>query len=297
MRRFPKIFPDIDVVIPFFERPSLVKEAAHSVLNQDYPGRVWLFLIEDGSSHAQTLFNNLKHFSSHNRSIFVASHHKNKGPSYVRNFGAAIGVSPFIAFLDSDDLWDPQKLSTQIHFFTNHPDYQWAHSNELWLREGQIVQQKKKHRKRAGQFLSEAADRCLISPSAVIFRRNFWEQSGGFAESFRVAEDFELWLRCLSHEPIGYIDAPVTIKRAGSWPQLSRTNEIDRKRVLALHRFIRMSRNGKHNKPIPWEDILNSAEKKLGYLIRGAEKYSHLTKRQRYQSWLAAFTRLRTRLI
>ena len=311
-----KTSPAIDVIIPVHDRRQLLAEAVVSVLQQTWTGHIHLYIVEDGlpslpQSHSGKSPERCANFSflnslvqksqqqipaQNNRSVYYIRTQEQKGPSAARNLGARLGNSEFIAFLDSDDLWHTDKISSQMKVMFEDPNVLWSHTNEAWFRDSKPVKQGKKQRKTGGRFLDRAFFRCLISPSAVVIRRAFWMNHGSFQETFPVGEDFELWLRLLFHAEIYFHDEPLTIKRAGNWPQLSSRKEIDRFRILALHRFCRLYRPEQHPE-IPWQHFFESAFEKLEWLIRGAEKYSHPSKQRRYQSWSAVFNRLRTRAI
>jgi len=278
----------VDVVIPAFNRPALLAEAVLSVQQQTWTD--WKLIIVDDAS---TIPLGVEKFSGDAR-IRTIRNPQNRGPAFARNIGALSGQSPFIAFLDCDDLWHEEKLSKQMTFFATYPEMAWCHTDELWQRSGVEVKQKSEHRKQEGQFLKRAFERCLISPSAVMMKRSFFEASGGFLPSLRWAEDFELWLRLLYLQPIGFIDEALAIKRTGDWDQLSRKINIDHYRVLALHRFWRRVKNTANSHFNP-QDLLDTMEKKTTYLLKGAQKYGHQNLQKKYQLWLTLFSILRTR--
>jgi len=245
--------------------------------------------VEDGSRLLEEVSSS---FLNDPRIRFIALE-KNRGPSYARNLGATAGRGAFVSFLDSDDLWEPEKLARQIEFLSENPSIQWVHTNERWVKDGKEIKQRKEHRKQGGLFIERLFERCLISPSSVLLRRDFWEAGGGYLNSFRVAEDYELWLRLNLFHPIGFIEDKLTIKRAGNWPQLSATLEIDRNRVLALHRFFRLFKNTSqfiHVKAKWLSEIL----RKIEILKIGAVKYDRLSRAKQYQSWESFFKTLRT---
>lgn len=280
----------VDVVIPAFGRLELLGEAIASVLAQSHRD-LNLIVVDDASPEPlETRF----HLNDE-RLKFIRLQ-ENVGPGLARNYGAAQGAAPLLAFLDSDDLWHPDKLAEQVAYLDAQPDCLWLHTNELWLRDGKEVKQKSEHRKEGGRFLARAFERCLISPSAVMFRRDFFEQSGGFAPHFFLCEDYELWLRLLAAAPVGYVDKPLTVKRAGGWDQLSSAREIDRHRVLALHRFYRRIRKNTSMQSY-LEQLLSEAEKKCSILEKGAAKYGHTGRAAKYQTWLTLFNARRTRLM
>lgn len=276
-----------DIVIPAFGRSALLAEAIDSVRLQTVNDwRLWV--IDDGSPEALVL-----PVRPADERIHMLRLPQNCGPAYARNYGVAQGNAPLVAFLDSDDLWHYDKLRHALQAFQHDSGLQWWHSNEVWLRNGQTVRQRALHRKQGGQFLERALQRCLISPSAVVLRRNFFVAHKGFAPAFRLCEDYELWLRLLLHCPVGYSEEALTIKRAGEWPQLSSAREIDRYRVLAMHRVWRRQR-GSMNRSAQ-KALLDECVRKSTLLLAGAEKHGNRPGQRRYQAWLTLFSTLRTR--
>lgn len=279
----------VDIVIPTYGRIDLLAQAIASVRTQTVAD--WkLWIIDDASP--QVLPQTLTVEDSRIRLLRLK---QNRGPAFARNYGALQGNSPFIAFLDSDDLWQNNKLHAQLDFFSSNPQAQWMHTNEIWLRDDKVVKQKAIHRKEGGQFFLRALKRCLISPSAIMLRRDFFITHGGFATAFRWCEDYELWLRLLLAAPVGYTTEALTIKRAGAWPQLSSVREIDRYRVLAMHRVWRLRRE---QIPESWQAaLIAECMNKTEILLAGAHKHKNLRGIRRYQAWLTLFSTLRTRPI
>lgn len=282
--------PLVDVIIPAHNRAALLHEAIDSVLQQSFK-KLRLIVVDDASDLPLSQQVGI----SDSRLSFLRLE-KNAGPARARNRGAEKGTAPYIAFLDSDDLWTPEKLSRQIDFFTAHPEYQWVHCNEEWRRGDVVVKQRSDFRKQGGQFLDRAIERCLISASCAVFRRAFFERHGGFVPSFRLCEDYELWLRMLANEPVGFLPEPLAIKRTGNWSQLSATPQIDRYRVLALHRFYRHRKTHQLSEGLVGE-VLSEAQNKCAILKKGSEKYAGTDSEatRRYQAWFTLFNTLRTR--
>ena len=271
----------VDVVIPTYRRGRLAYEAVLSVLEQTH-SELNLYVIEDGSPDFLPF---AKKLASEDPRFHYVSLRTNQGVSYARNSGACLGNGEFISFLDSDDLWSKVKLQEQLAFLEKNPSIYWVHCDETWLRNGVEVRQKNRHRKQGGSFVVKLLERCLISPSAVLFRRNFWEgQAVGFLKHLRVAEDYEMWLRLNLVFEIGFVNKALVKKRAGGWEQLSQRKEIDRERVLALRRFYLLHKNQpKFKAVLPfWEA---SITKKIKILQKGALKHGHHEKFKEYQSW------------
>ncbi len=285
--------PLVDVVIPTRQRPELTAQALQSVLRQTLPA-FHAYVVEDGEEILRGHPAMAAMLTDTRVSLLATK--KTSGPAVARNTGASAGRAPFIAFLDSDDLWLPEKLERQITYFAQHADIHYQHCEEIWLRDREPIKPRARHRKQGGFFIQRAFELCLISPSAVMFRRPFWERYGGFAPSFFVAEDYELWLRLNLNFPVGFIETPLVIKQAGAWAQLSSTKEIDRYRVLALHRLWRLEKSNPRLKDV-LDTFVSEALRKCSILYKGALKYGREDRAAEYQRWIKVFNRLRTRAI
>lgn len=139
-----------------------------------------------------------------------------------------------IAFLDSDDEWMPEKLAVQVEFFKQNPTLQICQTEEIWIRKGQHVNPKKRHKKPAGDIFKPSLHLCLVSPSAVMLRRALFERVGFFDEALPACEDYDMWLRISCHYPVGLIDTPLIIKRGGHADQLSRMAGLDQYRIQSI---------------------------------------------------------------
>lgn len=172
-------------------------------------------------------------------SIKVLRHKVNKGVSAARNTGIQFASGNLIAFLDSDDLWLPGKLSAQVNFFFSNRDVAICQTEEIWFRNGKRVNPRKKHKKFSGNIFKRSLSLCLVSPSAVMIKRSLLDDVGLFDENFPACEDYELWLRISQKYPVHLLDIPLIIKRGGHDDQLSRTPGLDKYRIKALVKLIK----------------------------------------------------------
>jgi len=226
----------VSVIIPTFNRADFVMQAIDSVLVQTYPHRE-IIVVDDGSTDhtAQAL-------SAYGGKIScVATRHR--GPSAARNAGLRAAHGTHIAFLDSDDLWLPEKLQRQVAFCRDKPAASLCQTAELWLRNGMPLPQKKKHRKHSGWIFERCLPLCIVSPSAVLIPRAIFEQVGCFDESMPACEDYDLWLRIAAHYPIYLLDEPLVVKRGGHHDQQSRrVSALDRLRIRSICKALETGR-------------------------------------------------------
>ena len=223
--------PQVSVIIPTYNRGWIIKEAIDSVLTQDYRD-FELIVVDDGSTD-----NTDDILNSYHGDIIVFRQ-ENQGVSAARNRGLAEASGRFIAFLDSDDLWLPQKLFRQVEFFNKNPEAQICQTEETWIRKGVRVNPKKRHKKPWGMIFEPSLALCLVSPSAVMIRRSLFEKAGGFDETLPACEDYDLWLRISCRYPVYLIETPLIIKRGGHNDQLSASSGLDKFRIKSLTKII-----------------------------------------------------------
>ena len=254
----------VSVVIPTYNRADFVREAIASVLRQDYPA-IELIVVDDGSRDGTAAV--VSGFGPAVQYLWQ----ENRGVSAARNRGGAASSGDLIAFLDSDDLWLPGKVSAQVAYFEANAEAQACHTDEIWIRRGVRVNERRIHHKHGGwQFLA-SLPRCLISPSAIMMRRTLWDRLGGFDESLPVCEDYDLWLRLTAVEPVGFLPERLVIKRGGHADQLSRrTPMLDRYRIQALEKALIMPLPAEHRRA-----VLEQLVAKCRIVAQGARKRQH----------------------
>jgi len=268
----------VSVIIPVYNRKALLKRAVTSVLNQSY--KYFEIIIVDDSSK-ENLDDVIKDFNDERLKLLMNK--KNMGVSYSRNFGIKESSYDLIAFLDSDDKWLKNKLKMQIDFLNNNMEINVVHTEEIWIRNGLRVNQKKKHKKTGGDIFIPSLDLCLMSPSSIMMKKCIFEKYGYFDESLPVCEDYDMWLRITSNEEVGFIDEPMIIKYGGHKDQLSRKYEaMDKYRVISMMKLLKSKLN--QNKKNALLTVIN---KKLHILINGAVKRNKNDDVVLYKSWFA----------
>jgi len=257
----------ISVIIPTYNRASFLEEAIQSVLVQDFFIRnasipFELLVIDDGSTDntkevVRSFGDKVKyHFQEH------------KGVSAARNLGLELTQGDYLAFLDSDDLWKKEKMSTQMSFMKSFPIAKVCYTEETWIRRGVFVNPQKKHQKYSGWIFDKVLPICLLSLSSALFKREVFEEIGKFDEELPACEDYDFGIRLALKYPVYLLQKPLIIKRGGHSDQLSRKYwGMDRFRVKALEKVLNLNLK-------PEQEILVRQEivKKYQILAKGFEK-------------------------
>jgi glycosyltransferase involved in cell wall biosynthesis len=223
--------PQISVIIPTFNRAWSLGRAIDSVLAQTLVPEE-IIVVDDGSTD-QTA----KVLADYEDRITVLTQ-PNAGVSSARNSGIRHSTGEWVALLDSDDEWKPEKLACQAAFFKAHPDALICQTQEIWIRNGVRVNPMKKHQKLSGMIFEPSLHLCLVSPSAVMIKKTLFERKGMFRPDFPVCEDYEFWLRVSVDTPIHLIDEALTVKYGGHADQLSGQHSQDRFRIEAIRNLI-----------------------------------------------------------
>ena len=222
----------ISVVIPTYNRIALVERAIDSVLMQSIKP-FDIIVVDDGSDDGTSEMIQKKY-----RSINLVQQ-QNSGVSAARNNGIKHAKGDWISLLDSDDEWTEKKLENQVNRLIKNPDYHFCHTNEIWIRNGVRVNQKKRHQKYGGYIFDKCLDICRISPSSTLFKKNILEHVGWFDTQLPVCEDYDLWLRITADYKILFVDEPLIIKYGGHTDQLSQSVEgIELFRIKSLENLL-----------------------------------------------------------
>ena len=233
---------NISVVIPSYNRKDFLKRSIDSAINQTKKP-LEIIVVDDGSTDGtETMIK-----SDYDFVKFIKQ--KNKGVSAARNIGIKVSIGEWICFLDSDDEWKKDKLEKQINAMKSNPGYKFFHSNEIWIKNGIRINQKKKHKKYGGDIFDKCLDMCRISPSSVMIDKTVFDEVGNFNENLVVCEDYELWLRICDKYRVFFIDEPLIIKYGGHQGQLSYSIEsIENHRIKALEHLILGNLNRKNKR-------------------------------------------------
>lgn len=243
--------PHVSVIIPFLNGSSWLTEAIESVINQSYSN--WeIILVDDGSEEEHSKV--AKEFSFiYPDKIIYTDHpgHINRGVTISRNVGIGLSKGEFIAFLDSDDRWLPQKLQHQLALFDLHPEaamiceaskfwYSWNNSTfeDVVINVGTEPDRLYDPPELIYNLypFGKGAPPC---PTGIIIKKSAFNRSGGFEESFtgtyQLYEDQAFLFKIYLHEKI-YISGTANNmyrKRRGSLTESAN----DEKHYYKVRRF------------------------------------------------------------
>ncbi len=251
---------NISVVIPTYNRYTLLKRAIASVYAQTYlPKEV--IVVDDGSDDATQKIQ--KDFPD-----IVYIYQKNSGVSAARNRGIFAAKHEWIAFLDSDDTWHENKLHEQQDFHQNNPEVLISYTDEIWIRNSKEIKIPKKFKKIGKDAFLENISYCNIAPSSVCLHKSLLDKYGLFDTNLEVCEDYDLWLRIALKEKIALIDKKLINKYAGHENQLSFKHwGMDRFRVQTLEKILPDA------SALQKRDIKAMLVQKYKLLSKGALKY------------------------
>jgi glycosyltransferase involved in cell wall biosynthesis len=224
----------VDIIVTTYKRYDLLQETLTSVANQTYPHwKCWI--AEDGES--KETYEAVKPFLQDSRFIYLPGAHAGF-PAVPRNRGIRQGDAPYIASLDDDDLWLPEKLERQVAFLEKNPDCvllgcnafcwegkgDWDHS-PLYFKENMMGKIK---------YNLLLRQNCIVH-SSVMFRRTAIEKAGLYSENLfpPIGDDYELWLRIGALGEIWNLAEPLIVFRKTPLMYYSKLDRSDNYKAAA----------------------------------------------------------------
>ena len=271
----------LSVLIPSFNRINRLPVAIDSVLEQShFVKQGWvlnrdyeLIVIDDGSNdgtaeHIDRIYPEVR--------LLVQDNH---GVSAARNAGLRLAKGEWIALLDSDDSWMPEKISAQFDAI-NQSNLKVCHTQEIWVRNGVRVNQHNKHKKYGGMIYTHCLPLCAMSPSSILIHRDVFSKVGVFDEALPACEDYDLWLRICSAYPVAFVQNPQIYKTGGHADQLSRKHwGMDRFRVAALEKILILADSNPVHDWLLDQDCVELTRstllEKAKILLNGANKHAN----------------------
>lgn len=248
----------ISIVMPAYNCEKYLEQAVTSVQNQTYPN--WELLIIDDCS-SDTTRSLMKKMVSFDKRIRIFFNKKNMGAGQTRNFGVKKATGNWICFLDSDDLWHPEKLQEQLLLMEKEPNARLFFTASAFISEnGDPIDYILHVPERISR--KQLLKQNLISCSSVLIQKDLLLKYPMPGQK-NIHEDFSVWLSVLSEEPYACgIDKPLLIYRK------SQSSKSGNKWAAA-----RMNWNTYRNAGLSFAE---SFYYMIWYTIKGILKYKNL---------------------
>ena len=236
--------PAVSIIMPTFNRLEFLKPAIASVFAQTFED--WeLIIVDDGSIEPTRGY--LRALQDRPR-VHVLSMQHTGMPSVVSNVAIREARGEYVAFLDSDDIWLPNKLETQIASLRRHPERRWSYTKFALidaLGNGMDAGRTRNWPTPTGWILERLLrEETVIAQPTVVVSRRLLTELGAFDEELVMCYDDELWFRLAAHSQIDGVDEALTLVRRHG--QHSGSDVIawrDRRRVF--EKALRVGRGGR----------------------------------------------------
>ncbi|MDX5385623.1 MAG: glycosyltransferase [Alteromonadaceae bacterium] len=196
----PASAPLVSIITPTFNRERTITQAVESLLAQSYPH--WeLIIVDDGSQDGTR--ESLASYLDDDRIHYHFQ--ENQGQSIARNLALQYAQGELICFLDSDDLWVPEKLARQVALMEAYPEVDVLHSDEIMIDEQGRELSRKNMRRYSGRIARQMLVDNSVSINTVMARRECFDTMGGFSGRYGVADDYDIWLRFSARFTFHYV--------------------------------------------------------------------------------------------
>lgn len=197
----------ISVIIPTYNRANLIERSVQSVLEQTYDN-LEVIVVDDGSDdNTQEVVN-----AFHDSRIVYHKLPSNQGVSNARNIGVTIATASLIAFQDSDDRWQKDKLQKQMEYWQQHPEYGMIYSAYLCHTEaGEIFRVPSANVKGnlEGDIFADLLLRNTVGAPTMLMKKEDFSKCGGFDTTLKSLEDWEFAVRFAKDYEIGFVEEPL----------------------------------------------------------------------------------------
>lgn len=202
----------VSIIIPTYNREKLLPRAIDSVKEQTY--KKWeLLLVDDGSTdNTKGLVEN---YIKKDRRIKYLVNTRKKGPAGARNTGILAAKGDYIAFLDSDDEWMPEKLKIYLNYFEKNPEIDTFCSNDVMIKPEEEIERSNVYdppamsKEKIFEYVIKKGD-FFAQTSSMMVKRKVFNSVGLFDENLMRCEDIDLYLRINEKFKWSYIKKPLS---------------------------------------------------------------------------------------
>lgn len=247
--------PIVSVIIPTFNRANMIRRAIESVTLQTFND--WELIVVDDASTDNTE-GIIRTYLEDDQRIRYYKHKKNHGGGAARNSGIKMSNGRYIAFLDDDDRWYPEKLRLQYHYSQNHPDAGFIYAGFSYIDYETEKIIKSVSPQYQGNVSSVILKNNIIGSPTPLIKKECFAQAGLFDEKLNSCQDWDMWIRISQHCFFAYVKeylAAVTMH--GTQISSNLSSKIDSRKKLFNKYFDFIKEN---------KSILSYHYKRLGLL-------------------------------
>ncbi|TWO31798.1 glycosyltransferase family 2 protein [Seonamhaeicola sediminis] len=263
--------PFFSIVIPLYNKEKYIQDTLKSVLNQTFK-EFEVIIVNDGCTDSS-----LDIVKTYNNKRIIISNQKNKGVSAARNKGIELSKAKFIAFLDADDIWLPNHLSTLKTLIEDFPEcgmycsrYKTRISPKKIINNDLSKHIKEDYRGVIPDFFQASLINRVAHTSAVVIPKRILENDGMFDLNISSGQDLDLWIRVAAHYNVAITNKKTSIYRFEIPNSLSKTPFLSKK-LIDFKKFESLEEN---NKSLKHFLDLYRLEYALHYRIYGAVQQS-----------------------
>ena len=213
----------VSIIIPCYNRADYIAQTVESVLNQTYPN-IELIVVDDGCTD-----NSRDILEQYSDRITILEHpgRANRGQSAAINLGLRQARGTFIAILDSDDLFNPEKIDLQVRYLEENPTIGTVYANGMNITsEGKPTYMLYPEGEKPVIGPEPVLEYCAFNlPSNAMVRKSVFDQAGYFDETLRTAQDHDMAIRIAEVAPVGYINQCL-------WNYRRHSNSISKTRTM-----------------------------------------------------------------
>jgi glycosyltransferase involved in cell wall biosynthesis len=256
--------PLVSIVTPVYNAAQYLAAMLESVQAQTWNSYEHLIVDDCSTDNSREI---VRHYQREDSRIKLLSQVTNGGPARARNLGIGEASGNFIAFLDADDIWMPEKLERQMAVFRNYPKIGLVGTSRSVIdTHGDYLDEKKEKNKSCWGKIDVAEyllDRIPLVTSSVMVRKKCLEKCGVFNEDYPPCEDFDLWLRIVQQYEVGVLEDVLVSYR-------SHSGGISRNTIKSRISKIKIF----ENEILPRIEVLGP--KRVEFLLTLQEKYVSL---------------------
>ena len=242
----------VSVIVPTYNRAHMITEAIESVLSQTFKDFELIIVDNYSTDDTESIVKSyvdkrIRYFKNQNNGLV----------SINRNYGIQKSGGEYIAFLDDDDLWLPEKLEKQVELLDSSKQLGLVYSNSYvidsngYLRETTYLYGMKPAR---GSAFNELFRFNFIPTLTVAIRREVLDKVGEFNPRYKICQDYDLWLRIAEYYPIDFVEQPLAKFRVHGGSIYQKNTVLSYQELLQVIEY--------------WVNRNPELKRELGHLVR-----------------------------